>query len=214
MKRLIFVLSLILSATAYAAAAESDSSSELTNIIKCHEALDGKSEGQTQKLTYEASTPIVLAHGKNLFFTTDTSVYVLENKYEGKSLLIHLKNNDKDFYREMDIGKNGRIGSISYDEVLETKDAVEPTVKLDSETLTLLKKDLLQRVDSMKNEYQNKFDPKDTMDALKICEAVQFPGLKKSIEKQNAYYEVILKNPSAYFDGLKKKRRSAEKSPN
>ncbi|WP_413288307.1 hypothetical protein [Bdellovibrio sp. HCB337] len=205
-----FVTLIFISILAATAVAAEEPAVELANIIKCHEALDGKSEGQTQKLTYEASTPIVLSHGKNLFFTTDTSIYVLENKYQGKSLLIHLKNNDKDFYREMAVGKNGRIGLVSYDEVLETKEAVDPTPSLDSESLLLLKKDILHRVDSMTTEYQNKFDPKDTMDALKICESIQFPGLQKSIEKQNAYYEALLKNPSAYFNGLKKKRRSAD----
>lgn len=207
MKYLIYIFISAITATAMAA---EEPTVELANIIKCHEALDGKSVGQTQKLTYEASTPIVLSHGKNLFFTTDTSIYVLENKYQGKSLLIHLKNNDKDFYRQMDVKKNGTIGLISYDNVLETKEAVDPKPSLDTESLMLLKKDILLRVDSMTKEYQNKFDPKDTMDALKICESIQYPGLQKSIEKQNAYYETLLKNPSAYFNGLKKKRRSAD----
>jgi hypothetical protein len=207
MKFGMIVLSLFISSFAFAA-------DELTNIIQCHEALDGKSEGQTQKLGYDSATPFTLADGKKLYFVTDASISVLENTFQGKTLLIHLKEKDKDFYRQMAINTDGRIESISFDEVTSPTEAQESQLSLNDESLSLLKKDLLRRVDSMAAELQNKFDPKDTLAALKTCEAVKLPELKKSLEKQTAFYEETLKNPAAYFQGLKKKIRSADKGAN
>jgi len=206
------VLSLFFSSVAFAA--ENLTLSELSDIIQCHEALDGKSEGQTQKLGYDSATPFTLAQGKKLYFVTDTSVSVLDNTFQGKNLLIHLKEKGKDFYRQMAINAEGRIESISFDEIYDTTVSSEPQLSLNDDTLNLFKKDILHRVDSMAEELQNKFDAKDTLAALKTCEAVKLPELKKSLEKQTVFYEEALKNPAAYFQGLKKKIRSADKGAN
>ena len=200
--------------SSWTAVAAEDLTKDLNEVIQCHEALDGKSEGLTQKLGYDSATPIALVHGKDLYFATSSGIYILEGRDFDKGLLIHLKEQDKDFFRQMDLDKNGRITGMSFDEVQETKEAAEPKLSLNKESLELFKKDLVTRVASMTGEYQNKFDPKDTLAALKICEAVNFSDFRKSLEKQTTYYQEVQKNPSAYFQGLKKKRRSAEKSTN
>lgn len=180
-------------------------------IINCHEALDGKSAGSTDKLTFDAATPIAYATNKKIYFLTDKSISVLDNKFHGKDLVIHLTNSDKDFYRKMDIRKDGKIGSINFDEIKDQNSALEPKAQLDEETLGLFQKDLVARVNSMRGEYQNKFDPQDTLNAIKTCDEIKSPEMQKATAQQTAYYESILKKPGAYSDGLKRPRTAAGK---
>lgn len=180
-------------------------------IINCHEALDGKSAGNTDKLTFDAATPIAYATPKKIYFLTDKSISVLDNTFQEKDLTIHLTNNDKDFYRKMEIRKDGKIGSINFDEIKDTKTAIEPKAQLDEDAIALFQKDLIARVNSMQGEYQNKFDPQDTLNAIKTCDEIKSPEMQTATTKQTAYYEKILKKPHAYSDGLKRPRTAAGK---
>lgn len=180
-------------------------------IINCHEAMDGKSGGATDKLAFDSATPIAYATAKKIYFLTDKSISSVENTFQGKDLTIHLTNNDKDFYRKMEIRKDGKIGTINFDEIKDTKAAIEPKAQLDEDTLGLFKKDLIARVNSMQGEYQNKFDPQDTLNAIKICDEIKSPEMQKATANQTAYYEKLLKKPRAYSDGLKRPRSAAGK---
>jgi hypothetical protein len=181
-------------------------SDEIKLIIACHEALDGKSSGVTEKLAYDSATPVAYVATKKIYFLTDKSIYSLENKYRDQDIVIHLTNNDKDFYRRLNINKDGKIGNIAYDEIKDTQGALEPKAQLEEDTLGLFKKDLVTRMNSMQGEYQNKFDPQDTLHAIKVCEELKSLEMQKATAKQTAYYEKLLKKPRAYSDGLKSKK--------
>lgn len=206
MKVLLGLVLVCSTSTAMAATA----SEELKKVIQCHEALDGKSSGNTEKLSYESATPFALPATKKIYFVTDKSIYSIEDKFQGKDLLIHLIDKDKDFYRKMAITSSGKIGSISYDEIKDKKDAQEPKAQLDDEILGLFKKDLVRRVSSMMGEYQNKYDPQDTLNAINICNEIKSPEMQKAVEKQTAFYEKLLKKPRAYSDGLKSKKAAGK----
>jgi hypothetical protein len=181
-------------------------SDEITKIVACHEAMDGKSSGATDKLAFDSATPIAYAATKKIYFLTDKSIYSLENKYQGQDITVHLIDKDKDFYRKFDVRKDGKIGTISFNEIKDTKSALEPKAQIDEDTLGHFKKDLVTRVNSMPGEYQNKFDPQDTLNAINVCAEIKTPEMQKAVEKQTAYYSKLLKKPSAYSDGLKSKK--------
>ncbi|MBS1970844.1 MAG: hypothetical protein JSU04_11080 [Bdellovibrionales bacterium] len=209
MKALLALALLGTSQFAVSSALAAAASDEIKLIIACNEAMDGKSSGVTDKLAFDSTTPIAYVATKKIYFLTDKSIYSLENKYRDQDIVVHLTNNDKDFYRKLNINKDGKIGNISYDEIKDKKDALEPKAQLDEDTLGLFKKDLITRVNSMQGEYQNKFDPQDTLNAIKICDEVKSPEMQKATAKQTAYYEKLLKKPSAYSDGLKKSKKSS-----
>lgn len=188
MKSLLLLVVILSSGTAALAHEEIDA------IVKCHEALNEKSAGRTEKLSLDSATPVALVQGKRLFFLTDSSIYSLENTYRGKDILIHLKEKGQDFYRKMEIRKNGQIGNMSYDQITDTANAIEPKVSLDKESLMLFKQDLLRRVKSTYGEYQTRTDSeavKKTIDALSACEDIQIDGMKKSVAAQKAVYEKL-----------------------
>ncbi|UXR63425.1 hypothetical protein EZJ49_10095 [Bdellovibrio bacteriovorus] len=171
-------------------------SQELKNLIACHEALDGKSEARTQKLNLESPTPFVLNANKKLYFFTDTSVGVLPNTYANKSLVVQLTEKQKPFYRALQFQKNGDVGNISFQDVTAEQKATSeaPKAQLDESSLKILKKELLRQMNSVTGEYQNKYDPSGTIESLNICRKVDLPEMQKSIDKQVAFYEKLVKN--------------------
>ncbi|WP_413569855.1 hypothetical protein ACLWBD_05175 [Bdellovibrio sp. HCB117] len=189
-------LSLLISTSALA-------SQDLKNVVRCHEALNDKSEGRSHKLGLETATPIVLPWGKHLYFITDSSSYVIDNKFAGKDAVFHLEDS-KMPYVKMSFQANGEIGGISYAEVSkeEKQKAETPKAKLDDATLTIFKKDLVRRMNSVTGEYQNKYDPQDTMDALLKCREVYSSELQKSLDKNLAFYEKLVrkKKPARSYE--------------
>ncbi|KYG62771.1 hypothetical protein AZI87_15960 [Bdellovibrio bacteriovorus] len=169
-------------------------SQELKNVVRCHEALNDKSEGRSHKLGLETATPIVLPWGKHLYFITDSSSYVIDNKYSGKEAVFRLEDS-KMPYVKISFQANGEIGGMSYAELSkeEKQKAEAPKAKLDGATLAIFKKDLVRRMNSVTGEYQNKYDPQGTIDALLECRNVNYPELQKSLDKQLPFYEKLLK---------------------
>ncbi|WP_374029898.1 hypothetical protein [Bdellovibrio bacteriovorus] len=170
---------------------QAHASQELNQLIQCHEALDGKSEGQSNKLSIETPTPILVPSGKKLYFVTQKSIYVTDNTFADKDVVIRLENHPAPFFRKLSFRKNGELGNIDYAEVTsdQKKNAVEPRAALDDKSLSVVKKDLLKRMNSVMGEYQNKYDPQDTLDALLKCRNVSSSELQKSLDKNVAYYE-------------------------
>lgn len=174
-------------------------SQELTSLIRCHEALNDKSEGRSTKLSLDAATPFLLPSGKNLYFVTDESVAVIENKFAGQEVVIQLTDNKTTFYRKLSFQKNGEAGTISFDNITadDQKKALTPTTQLDDKSLNLIKKELLKRMESVTAEYQNKYNPEGTIEALSICNRVTSPELQKSLEKQISFYEKLARRKSS-----------------
>ncbi|KHD89370.1 MAG: hypothetical protein OM95_03065 [Bdellovibrio sp. ArHS] len=189
MKYLFLPFAFVLCASSYA-----QTSQELTNIVRCHESLNDKSEGQSQKLGLESPTPIALPWGKTIYFITDSSIYSIEHKFAGQDVVFHLEDN-KTPYVKMGFQKDGSLGGISYAELSkeEKGKAIAPKAKLDQATLHVFKKELVRRMNSVTGEYQNKYDPQGTIDALSECRKVNDPELQKSLDKQLPFYEKLLK---------------------
>lgn len=193
-----------------AAMALENTQGEINVIIQCHEAMDGKTDGRTEKLSLTSPTPLALVQSGRIFFLTSDSIYSLKNTYHKKDLLIHLKDKGEDFYRKMEIRKDGTIGTMSFDEIKDGKEAIEPTVSLDEASLKLFKNDLLRRVKSITGEYQNKYDPQDTLNALERCKDIQVLDkenanlMTQTIAKQSEFYKKLLKKTNSYSNGLKK----------
>lgn len=171
-------------------------SQELKSLTQCHEALDGRADARTFKLNMEGATPFVLPAGKKLYFVTDESISSLENKYAGQDIVIHLIEQKKDFHRKMTLQKNGSPGSVSFQDPSqnEKEKAITPSAELDEVSLGLLKKEILRQVNSTIGEYQNKYDPQGTIEALSVCKKVSSPELQVSLEKQIAFYEKLARN--------------------
>lgn len=170
-------------------------SQELNALIRCHEALDDKSDGKSTKLTLETATPFVIPSGKRLFFVTNDSVSVLENKFSGQDIIVQLQENKTTFFRKISFQKNGELGTISYEEVPATdkKAAVSTSTQLDENSLNIIKKELVRRMNSVTGEYQNKYDPAGTIEALNVCSEVKSPELQKSLDKQVSFYQKLNK---------------------
>ncbi|MEK2644764.1 hypothetical protein [Bdellovibrio sp. BCCA] len=170
-------------------------SQELTNLIRCHEALDGKADARTFKLTTDSATPFEFSSGKKLYFVTDESIGVLENKYADKSLVIRLDEKKQPFYRVLNFQKNGTLGNVSFQEPTKEQKAhaETPSAQLDKSLLDLLKKELIRQMNSVTSEYQNKYDPAGTIESLNVCRKVDSPEMQKSIDKQIAFYEKLVR---------------------
>lgn len=175
-------------------------SQELAQIIACHEALDGKSDSRTFKLETTSPTPFTLISGKRIYFITDQTINVLDHKYANQSMTVKLEEKGQPFYRTINFQKDGTIGNVSFEEApREAKaQAVTPKAQLDPDSIALLKKELLRQMNSVTGEYQNKYDPEDTLHALNICRDVESKELAASIDKQSAFYEKLLHRKASY----------------
>ncbi|WP_374033365.1 hypothetical protein ACES2I_11265 [Bdellovibrio bacteriovorus] len=173
-------------------------SQELAQVIACHEALDGKSDSRTFKLEVTSPTPFTLISGKRIFFITSDSIHVLDHKYAGQSMTVKLEEKGQPFYRTINFQNDGTIGNVSFEDTTkEAKaQAVSPKSQLDPDSIALLKKELLRQMNSVTGEYQNKYDPEDTLHALNICRKVESKELQASIDKQSAFYEKLLHRKS------------------
>ncbi|WP_374000017.1 hypothetical protein [Bdellovibrio bacteriovorus] len=180
-------------------------SQELKNLIACHEALDGKADIRSTKLSLESATPFMLVTKQKLYFYTDTSAGVLPNKYADKSLIVQLTEKQKPFYRLIQFQKNGDVGNVSFQDVTsQQKSASEtPKAQLDEGSLKVLKRELVRQMNSVTAEYQNKYDPAGTIESLNTCRKVESPEMQKSIDKQVAFYEKLLKKKGS-LGGYKK----------
>lgn len=170
-------------------------SQELSALIRCHEALNDKSDGKSTKLSLETATPFLIPTGKRLYFVTNDSVSVLDNKFSGQDIIVQLQENKGAFFRKVSFQKNGELGTISFEEVstADKKTALTTSSQLDENSLNIIKKELVRRMNSVTGEYQNKYDPAGTIEALNICSAVKSPELQKSLEKQVSYYQKLNK---------------------
>ncbi|CAE80202.1 hypothetical protein predicted by Glimmer/Critica [Bdellovibrio bacteriovorus HD100] len=194
------IMKIILIAGLFLFANNAFSSQELAQIIACHEALDGKSDSRTFKLEVTSPTPFTLISGKKIYFITDQSVSALEHKYAGQSMTVKLEEKGQVFYRTISFQKDGTIGNVSFDETTpEAKaQAVSARAQLDPDSIALLKKELLRQMNSVTGEYQNKYDPEDTLHALNICRQIKSKELEESIDKQSAFYEKLLRRKASY----------------
>lgn len=168
-------------------------SQELSALIRCHEALNDKSDGKSTKLSLDAATPFVIPSGKNLYFVTKDSVAVLANKFSSQDIIIQLQENNTAFFRKVSFQKSGELGSISYEEVStqDKKTALTASTQLDENSLNIIKKELVRRMNSVTGEYQNKYNPARTIEALNICKDVKSPELQTSLEKQVQFYQKL-----------------------
>lgn len=175
-------------------------SQELTSVIACHEALDGKSDSRTFKLETTSATPFTLIHAKKIYFVTDSSIHVLDHKYADQKMTVKLEEKGQAFYSTISFQKDGSIANVSFeDTTAEAKSqAVTPRAQLDPNSIALLKKELLRQMNSVTGEYQNKYDPEDTLHALNICRDVESKELAASIDKQSAFYEKLLHRKASY----------------
>ncbi len=184
-------------------------SQELQALIRCHEALDGKADARTMKLDLSSPTPFLWNTGKKIYFVTADSIAVLENKFAGKDIVLRLDEKHQPFYRKISFLKDGSVGTVSFEDVkpVQKEKAETPHAQLDEASLSALTKELVRQMDSVTGEYQNKYDPQGTIESLNVCRAVKSPAMQKSLEKQIAFYEKLVKkkNPGAYSNSNSKK---------
>lgn len=197
MKKLIFVPSV---AICVLTGSVSYASKELNALTRCHEALTDKSEGRSEKLSTTTATPIMISSGKNIFFYTEKSVHVVQNKFSDKDVVFKLEEGESSLYHKINFKKNGTLGSISYQDLTkdEKQGAVPARTQLDTDSLDILKKDLIKRMNSVNGEYQNKYDPQATIDAINQCADIKSPELQTSLDKQVGYYRAMTKKASKY----------------
>lgn len=193
MKLKISVITLLISSFSYA-------SNDLKQLTRCHEALNDKSAGRSEKLNTDQATPILISSGKNIYFFTEKSIYVLENKFEDKDIVVKIEEAGNSFFRKLNIKKDGSLGSISFQDLTtqEKQNALLARAQLDSDSLEILKKDLIKRMQSVSGEYQNRYAPQQTIEALNQCLAVKSPELQKSLDQQVSYYNSLLKKNTRY----------------
>lgn len=193
MKKYLFYLALFTSSVGSA-------SQELAALTRCHEALNDKSAGRSEKLNTDQATPILISSGKNIYFFTEKSIYVLENKFADKEIVVKIDEAGNSFFRKINIKKNGSLGSISFQDLtsLEKQNALIARAQLDSNSLEILKKDLITRMKSVSGEYQNKYAPQETIEALNQCVSVKSPELQKSLDQQVTYYKSITRKNNRY----------------
>ena len=180
----------ILNSTAAFGASEK---SELEAIIGCHAALNDKSEGKSTMLGYDGPTPFVVPAGKHLYFVSSDSISTIENKFANKTIVFKFHDKDRPIYSKIDFQKNGDLGTISFEKLTseELQSATLTNPKFDDESLQILKKELVLRMNSVVGEYQNKYDPQGTIDSLLACKKVKSPGLTASLEKQIEFYKKL-----------------------
>jgi hypothetical protein len=173
-------------------------SSELKSLIACHEALMDKSDGRSAKLVYDGPTPFVIPKGKHLFFVTNDSIDIIENNFAKKSIVFKLREAEVSLYRKVNFQADGSLGTISFEKPgdEELKSAIRPMSKLDNDTLNVVKKELLRRMNSVTGEYQNKYNPQATIASLEECRKVKSDELQASIQKQIAFYQKL--SPKKY----------------
>lgn len=172
---------------------------ELTTLIRCHEALDGKSEGRSEKLSTTSATPFMIPSGKELYFVTESSVSVLKNDFADKDIVVRLEEKDGPVFRKIGFRKDGSLAVVSFQDLSkeQKQNALSPRSKLDPASLEIIKKDLVKRMNSVTGEYQNKYDPEGTVDALNTCASVKSAELQKSLDKQVAFYKKLVKKKSS-----------------
>lgn len=175
-------------------------SQELAKVIACHEALDGKADARSFKLDTTSATPFTLISGKKIYFVTSDSVSVLNHKFANQRMTVKLEEKGQPFYRTISFQKDGSIASVSFDDTTkeDKAQAVETRAQLDADSLKLLNKELLRQMNSVTGEYQNKYDPEDTLHALNICRQIESKELQASIDKQSAFYEKLLHRKAGY----------------
>lgn len=199
---------LVLVCLGFVAALPAWASQELNNLIRCHEALDGKADARTFKLVTDSATPFTLISGKKIYFITDESIGTLPNTYAGKTLVVHLEEKKKPFYRVINFQKDGTVGNVSFEDASQEQKATSKTPKaqLDKASLDLLKKELVRQMNSVTSEYQNKYDPEGTIESLNVCRKVDSAEMQKSIDKQVAFYEKLVRkkgSKGSYQKGTK-----------
>ena len=168
---------------------------ELASLIQCHEALDGKSEGRSHLLSTIARTPILIPSGKKLYFITEKSIHVIENTFANKEVVFKIEDQQGVFFSKISFTKNGSVANLSFTDLSkeEKHTAIQPRANLGEASLSILKNELTKRMNSVSGEYQNKYNPQNTLDALAKCSNVKSNELQKSLAKQESFYRARLK---------------------
>jgi len=171
--------------------------SELPQIIRCHEALDGKSEGHSEKLDLNQPTPIALVSGKKILFVTEDSVYSLD-KIADADMIVRVETKNGPLYRKLGMTKEGAIGRMSTEVSPQQRStALQPRVALDDGAIEILKKELALRMKTVPNQYQNKYDPAGVIKDLQSCQAVNSHDLQKNLNQVLAYYQKMATKKSS-----------------
>lgn len=162
--------------------------SELSDIIQCHEDLDGRSDGNSQKLSMDQATPFALSDGDRLYFVTKDSIsYVDTTPYRSKDLVVHLREEGKDLYKKVGLDQKGHVSNIPFGSAVDARGAVDARAQLTSQALDLLKKELVLRW--QQPEYAGDADHiAGTKKAIEECEKVPSKELHKELAKARKKY--------------------------
>lgn len=181
--------------------------SELPGLIACHEALDGRSDGESNKLHIGNPTPIALpSKGKIYFYTHNKSGYstsVLDGKtYLGKKIVLKVQDEDKPFYQSIsiDTDKNPNhkpaypvIGGNGEPTPEEMKaGTVTPSDLLTNDVVQAMKDEVLLRWKNL--EYAFDSDHLDgTAKAFLACRQVESDPLQKQLDQVRKQKAVLNK---------------------
>jgi hypothetical protein len=182
MKMLVLALSFI---SLNAAASPKE---DLTALIRCHHGIEERSFGESQKLVTdgEASTPIAIfsAKSKKLFFFTDQTVSYLDTPaIAGKDIVVKLQNQQKLFYAQLNLTAEGKIGGMP-PEVKNTQGALEPKAVLTSESLDILRGELVHRWSDLSYPCDENHQVGHFKDAVTDCMAIDNKKLQAAVAKK------------------------------
>jgi hypothetical protein len=185
------ILSLIAS-LAFANSALAKEKPTLKELIVCHEALEERSEGTSEKLTQNKTiaTPFVFKSDGKLIFVTDTSMSILgkvktsDGKMTnpvGQVFAVSLTNQGKEVKYQIEVRKNGDLGSVccSNSETTMKSDLPEGELsdQLTPTTRDYLTQELYARLQTFADFYRNRDYPDEIPDiiaALNKCKDIRF----------------------------------------
>jgi hypothetical protein len=171
--------------------ASSAAPAALASMIRCHETLNERSDGNSQKMDLEAPTPFAFQKAAKYYFVTDASISVLESKSipqpkpgkEPRLFVVSLSERQVPRSYEIEIRDHGELGSVCCgDGAGKNLPALEPHAQLDSQSLAALKAELHHRLGTVTDSYQNKDRAMKTAEALQNCLGIDF-GKKDYVEK-------------------------------
>lgn len=199
---LLFALSSLISCPLFASTAE-----EIQNIIRCHDALNGKSDGISDPLRSE-HTPIALVFGKKVYFMTSDSILALD-KTPSSDLVVRLKDKNEVLNYKLSFDGHGALGSAgTFFAPGDLQKAQEPHVALDDNSLNIFKAELARRLKNVTEQYQNKYDPADTIKSLHACESIDFSTLKETSQKALATQgPLALQKDLEFYQKLQKNKK-------
>jgi hypothetical protein len=183
-------------------------SSELSALIACHEALVDRSDGTSQKMSMDQSTPFVFQKGHTFYFVTDTGISTLENGHNmhggGTTFVVSLMDHGKAFTQDVEVRKDGSLGSVCCEAHPNRYPVADTRANLGPESLGALKSELAARLKTVESSYQNKDAKMNIVGALKMCEGVDFGSadpVGKLLKKYQSRTRGVDKNDAGAYRG-------------